>query len=64
MRAHRRALRQVLPVLEPGPWISAGRALDYEHWSDRDRFKELDALIPLDPIKKFGVMPKELRLAA
>lgn len=35
--------------LAPGPWISLGGFLDYEHWPDRDRFKELDEEISLGP---------------
>ena len=34
-----------LPRLQPGRWISTGRVLDYEHWPERDRFRELDRLI-------------------
>ncbi len=34
-----------LPLLNPGPWISTGRVLNYEFWEERERFKELDRLI-------------------
>jgi hypothetical protein len=34
-----------LPRLDPGPWISSGRILNYEGWEARDRFVELDRRI-------------------
>ena len=40
-------LIQPLPLTPhpPGPWRSLGRYLDYTHWSDRERFRELDRAI-------------------
>lgn len=35
----------LLPILNAGPWISAGGRLNYEHWPERERFVQLDALI-------------------
>lgn len=40
--------RPLLPILEAGPWISAGRRFNYEEWEERERFVELDALIAKD----------------
>lgn len=34
-----------LKQLPPGPWRSLGRYLDYTHWADRERFRELDLAI-------------------
>ena len=34
-----------LTELNPGPWRSLGRVLDYAEWKDRERFLQLDAAI-------------------
>jgi len=34
-----------LRKLPPGPWRSMGGYLDYTHWSERERFADLDAAI-------------------
>jgi hypothetical protein len=35
----------VLQELQPSPWRSLGRILDYSSWEDRTRFLELDSAI-------------------
>jgi hypothetical protein len=38
-------VKPALPKLAAGPWRSLGGYFDYTHWSDRERFLELDKAI-------------------
>jgi hypothetical protein len=38
-------IKNPMPKLAEGPWRSLGGYFDYTHWSDRERFLELDRAI-------------------